>query len=148
MQLRDDNNDGLQDCRYSWGNAKWAKGPCRPSCTFACFVVAWRSGGNKQAGKAGRRGISSGRLFLSTFAKRLEPLHRSLPFSLTGGPSSLLHTPNLHCFYSVLLPYDIQPFSLDLRYITLCTYIFSMLPKPTHSVLDDALRYGDVLTSL
>lgn len=27
MQLRDDNNDGLQDRRYSWGNAKWATGP-------------------------------------------------------------------------------------------------------------------------
>lgn len=53
MQLRDDNNDGLKDCRYSWGNAKWATGPCRPSCTFACLVVAWRTGG-KQAGKAGR----------------------------------------------------------------------------------------------
>lgn len=35
MQLRDDNNDGLQDRRYSWGNAKWATGLCRPSCTFA-----------------------------------------------------------------------------------------------------------------
>lgn len=67
MQLRDDNNDGLQDRRYSWGNAKWATGPCRPSCTFACLVVAWRTGG-KQAGKAGRRGISSGRLFLSASA--------------------------------------------------------------------------------
>lgn len=33
MQLRDDNNDGLQDRRYSWGNAKWATGLCRPSCT-------------------------------------------------------------------------------------------------------------------
>ena len=71
MQLRDDNNDGLQDRRYSWGNAKWAKGPCRPSCTFAPARSGMADGsGGKQAGRKGgkERGISSGRLFLSTSA--------------------------------------------------------------------------------
>lgn len=73
MQLRDDNNDGLQERRYSWGNAKWATGPCRPSCTYvrSRALVVWHGGRaaaapekHSQPGrgrKGGKeRGISSG----------------------------------------------------------------------------------------
>lgn len=147
MQLRDDNNDGLQERRYSWGNAKWATGPCRPSCTYvrSRALVVWHGGRaaaapekHSQPGrgrKGGKeRGISSG--LVSLLLLLLSSLLVLSIHVFSTLPREILLSRPLACsrtyidarhFYAILRSFSLLPHFFATSFSAL---LFSFDPSP------------------